>query len=375
MLERLNQHIDNLEYWIRNSIPENEFKSKTTTFHITDLGSGQIANVITDILKSYNHSDKNITNRLSGVTNDIITLWYFKETIGCLGKYDFEEKFKEHTSDWIITLPSIKESNDNYETLKSLFKMANKGVLYMMSGKSIFDKTNKYTDSKLKTMLSKYATNITICNPTIYGGTASNKNGLPLSFTLFQTDKSNSKVKVNDTILNTYFEYDSVDDITMYGNDKMFFKIKNKVLNYCKESGSLSDIINTKTGRLMINLPKQRGHGSSVDYYTPETLSFYSTDSNKNYGTITTKREGYYSIDGFNETNIGNNILDYLTNVPLSRFGLSIFKYDISVLKTTFNSIPLFDFNKKVTNDVIMKKVGLNKTELKWIERKMKKYM
>ena len=77
MIERLNQHIDNLENWIRNTIPENEFKSKTTTFHITDLGSGQIANVITDILKSYNHSDKNITNRLSGVTNDIITLWIF----------------------------------------------------------------------------------------------------------------------------------------------------------------------------------------------------------------------------------------------------------------------------------------------------------
>ena len=96
----------------------------------------------------------------------------------------------------------------------------------------------------------------------------------------------------------------------------------------------------------MINLPKQRGHGSSVDYYTPETLSFYSTDSNKNYGTITTKREGYYSIDGFNETSVGNNILDYLTNVPLSRFGLSILKYDISVLKTTFNAIPLFDFSK-----------------------------
>jgi hypothetical protein len=375
MIERLNQHIDNLENWIRNSIPESEFKSKTTTFHITDLGSGQIANVIVDILKSYNHSDKNINSRVSGVTNDIITLWYFKQTIGCLGKYDFAEKFKEYISDWVITLPSIKESNDNYETLKSLFKIANKGVLYMMSGKSIFDKTNKYTDAKLKTMLNNYATNITICNPTIYGGTASNKNGIPLSFTLFQTDKSTSKIKVNDTILNTYFEYNSIDDITIYGNDKTFFKIKNKVINYCKESGSLSDIINTKSGRLMINLPKQRGHGSSVDYYTPETLSFYSNDSNKNYGIITTKRDGYYSIDGFNETNVGNNILDYLTNVPLSRFGLSIFKYDISVLKTTFNAIPLFDFNKKVTNDVIMKKIGLNKTELKWIEKKMKKYM
>jgi hypothetical protein len=65
----------------------------------------------------------------------------------------------------------------------------------------------------------------------------------------------------------------------------------------------------------------------------------------------------------------------WVERVPLSRFGLSIFKYDISVLKTTFNAIPLFDFNKKVTNDVIMKKIGLNKTELKWIEKKMKKYM
>jgi hypothetical protein len=375
MIERLNQHIDNLENWIRNAIPESEFKSKTTTFHITDLGSGQIANVIVDILKSYNHSDKNINDRVSGVTNDIITLWYFKETIGCLGKYDFEEKFKEYTSDWVITLPSIKESNDNYEILKSLFKMANKGVLYMMSAKSIFDKTNKYTDTKLKTMLNKYATNITICNPTIYGGTASNKNGLPLSFTLFEIYKSNSKVKVNDTILNTIFEYESVNDITIYGNDKTFFKIKNKVLNYCKEFGSLSDIVNTKRGRLMINLPKQRGHGSSVDYYTPETLSFYSNDSNKNYGIVTTKREGYYSIDGFNETNVGNNILDYLTNSPIARFGLSLFKYDISVLKTTFNGIPLFDFNKKVTEKIVKEKLKLTNLEMKWIEKKMKKYM
>lgn len=375
MIERLNQHIDNLENWIRNTIPESEFKSKTTTFHITDLGSGQIANVVVDILKSHNHSEKNINDRVSGVTNDIITLWYFKETIGCLGKYDFEEKFKNHTADWVISLPSIKESNDIYHTLLPLFKISNKGVLYMMSGKSIFDKTNKHRDRKLKTMLDKYATYITICNPTIYGGNASNKNGLPLTFVLFEKNNTNKKIKVNDVILNTYFEYDSIDDITMYGNDEIFFKIKNKVLNYCKEFGSLSDIINTKTGRLMINLPKQRGHGSSVDYYTPETLSFYSNDSNKNYGIITTKREGYYSIDGFSETNIGNNILDYLTNVPLSRFGLSIFKYDISVLKTTFNAVPLFDFNKKVTNDIIAKKIGLNKTELKWIEKKMKKYM
>jgi hypothetical protein len=375
MIERLNQHIDNLENWIRGTIPESEFKSKTTTFHITDLGSGQIANVIVSILKSYNHSDKNINNRVSGVTNDIITLWYFKETIGCLGKYDFEKKFENQKFDWIITLPSIKESNDNYVTLKSLFKIANKGVLYMMSGKAIFDKTTKYTDQKLKTMLSKYAESIVICNPTIYGGTASNKNGLPLSFVLFQIYKSNTKIKVTDTILNTYFEYNSVNDITIYGNDNTFFKIRDKILKYCKEFGSLSDMINTKSGRLMINLPKQRGHGSNFDYYTPETLSFYSTDSNKNYGVITTKKEGYYSIDGFSETNIGNNILDYLTNKPIARFGLSLFKYDISVLKTTFNAVPLFDFSKKITEKTIKEKLGLTNLEMKWIEKKMKKYM
>ncbi len=375
MIERLNQHINNLENWVRNAIPESEFKSKTTTFHITDLGSGQIANVIVNILKSYNHNDKNINERVSGVTNDIITLWYFKQTIGCLGKYDFEEKFKNHKSDWVITLPSIKESNDNYETLKLLFKMANKGVLYMMSAKSIFDKTNKYTDIKLKTMLKKYVTNITICNPMIYGGNASNKNGLPLSFSLFEIHKSNSKIKVNDSIMNSYFEYDSIDDITMYGNDKTFFKIRDKILKYCKEFGSLSDMINTKTGRLLINLPKQRGHGSNNEYYTPETLSFYSTDSNKNYGVITTKREGYYSIDGFSETIVGNNILDYLTNSPIARFGLSLFKYDISVLKTTFNGVPLFDFNKKVSEKVVKEKLKLTNLEMKWIEKKMKKYM
>jgi len=81
------------------------------------------------------------------------------------------------------------------------------------------------------------------------------------------------------------------------------------------------------------------------------------------------------SIDGFSERSVGENILDYLTNSPIARFGLSLFKYDNSLLKTTFNGVPLFDFSKKVTNNIIIKNIGLNKTEIQWIERKMKKYM
>lgn len=376
MLERLDQNIKGLENWIKYSIPQSEFESKTSTFYNPDLGSGQIVKILTKILRENGHSDDNISKRIFASTNDKFTFLYFQSnSYDTLGNFFFEKKSRSINVDWVISLPKFGDSNDTMNLLNNWLEISNKGCAVMFGTKVILDKKVK-SDKQLKELLSIHLSKLIFISPMAFGKESQQT---PLGFYLLSKEKNDNNIVVFNSINNTEDTYQNIYHITEFGNDKTFFKIRKKYIDYCKNIGSLQNIINVDNKRYKLSIPARRGHiQKSIDglsFYDSDFYSFMSFNSELHGGISTTlpnvKRMNIISSSNYQEL---ENIREY-TKTPEARFGLTFGKFDTTQLPSTFRFVPLFDFTKKVTQKSFQKALGLTNVELNWIKRNMKKYM
>ena len=373
MLARLNQNIEELESWIKWNIPKSDFVSKTTTFHIPDLGSGQLARIIVKILREMGHSDSNIAKRVSGSSSDILTLLYFKSnTYDCLGTYENESVFKDIKFDWIIATPEIVNNETTSSFITYNLNRVNKGCIVMINTKPILDKANKKANKELQKILSMHLSKLIFVSPLIFGKETLQ---LPLGICNLSKTKQGKEILVLNSMSSETSIYNNLYDITEYGNDSIFFKLRAKYTKYCNKMGSLRDIINKDNKRYKFSLPARRGHVGNTSFYGNDFYSFYSMDGNI-HGMITTTlpdvtRKNIISVSNPIEM---ENIVKYL-GTDFAKFGLSLRKYDTTQMPSTFELVPLFNFTTKVTENRIKKELELTQTEINWIKRKMKKYI
>jgi hypothetical protein len=382
MIERLDQNIEGLENWIKYSIPQSEFESKTSTFYNPDLGSGQIVKIITKILRENGHSDENISKRIFASTNDKFTFLYFQSnSYDALGNFFFEKKSRSINVDWVISLPKFTDSNDTTNLLNKWIEISNKGCAVMFGTKAILDKKVK-SDKQLKELLSTYLSKLIFIPPMAFGKESVQT---PLGFYLLSKQKENNNIVVFNSINNTEDTYQNIYHITEFGNDKTFHKIRKKYIDYCKNIGSLENIIyslsaiKNNSKRYKLSIPCQRGHiqqsKTETSFFSNDFYSFLSFNG-KIHGDITTmlpdvKRMNI--ITSSNKTEL-ENIREY-TKTPMARFGLTFGKFDTTQLPSTFRFVPLFNFTKKVTEISFQKALDLTAGELNWIKKNMKKYM
>ena len=90
MSEKFLMKYDELATTLVNEIPEEEFKSKTSTFFDPSMGSGQVVVKIEQKLKEYGHSESNISKRVFGFEIGKWEVTVARRKHNLLGDYKYE---------------------------------------------------------------------------------------------------------------------------------------------------------------------------------------------------------------------------------------------------------------------------------------------
>ena len=109
MIKRLKFDLEDLVNEMLDKLPEEVFKSNSTTFLDPEIGGGQFVAAIEERLRKYGHSDINISKRVFGITENRIRLNYATNTYKIVGTYSVEDfltkDFKNMKFDVIIGNP------------------------------------------------------------------------------------------------------------------------------------------------------------------------------------------------------------------------------------------------------------------------------
>ena len=395
MIERYNLRIGNdLIDWIEHLIPREDFQSNETTFHVVDVVGSEIIEAISSILKKFGHSDAD--KRISASTTSLLAFHHIKSE-NIIDNIFYESNNMDFTSDWVITIPKIEGGSDAALTfMKSSIKRARKGLITMIDSKPILDKLYKPADIKIKEFLKFHMKSAVLIKPSIFG---KDSMSMPLAFISlksFNTEihfldlkdslHGNNKFVIYDSVKKRIDSYDNIDNINIFfGNDETAFSIRQKYINFIEKYGSLESVVDNarnlskKTnGNYKININASRGHVSSKNknsYVEDDFYSFYSFNSRRGYGVVTTEpalNEKGSVVARYNEINFNNkkdgiNILNYLNSI-YAKFGLIWGKYDLTISPSTFKFIPKLDFSKPFNETDFEKLLGLTKKESFWLK-------
>jgi hypothetical protein len=87
MITRLKFDLTDIVDPMLNMLPEELFRSKTTTFLDVSMGGGQFVRVIEQKLREYGHSDENIKSRVFGMEENILRVKYAVHKHKLVGTY------------------------------------------------------------------------------------------------------------------------------------------------------------------------------------------------------------------------------------------------------------------------------------------------
>lgn len=395
MIGRIRLRIgDDLIKWLEHLIPSNAFSSETTTFHIADMVSPEMAEALIFLLKKYGHSTDNIKSRISASTSSVFCLHYLRSE-SIVNDIDLESKYNDRKWDYIIAIPELGKGFKAEAHIEKYMNKANNSILTMISAKPFLDKLTKTGDSKIKLVLKNHLQKVVFAKPSTFGRDSIQ---MPLAFISLKTDitvqdiihseKGKTMVSVLNTVNDKIDTYNGIEGVNLFfGNDSIGLGIIDKLLKSCKNNGSMEDLVisslvtNPPTnGRYKLYLPAQRGHVASPNqnaYYKSDMWSFFSENSIRGYGEVVYSnvkpKDEYgdlvvrYNYINFKDKNSGINCLNFLKS-PIVKLGYMWGKYDTTVSPSSFRYIPLWDFSKRFNEQEYYNKIGLTKKELAWIE-------
>jgi len=372
----------------------NKFHDLETIGEFPELGAVKSTEkeLWTDTLKPFNLKNIKIASLGTGFGKEVaalIDLSVPKENITVIDKSGFPQVWKASGIN-VIEKP-IEEINDMkfdmiianppYVGKKQLHqKFFNKAVEMTKDGGVVVflqpatpyqnQKQPRRHEAEMIENVLNYKTDVKILDANIFKGADI---GNDLAITVLYKVK-NTSGKLNSITYKNGNKYENVDlnNVSMTQiNPDIFSTIKSKYENYITNNGSLLDKTYYKLDNPKNNiagLPKIRGHMGQSDMYTfqPNELSntkYYTTDISKKHD---------FGIEVENNKQI-KNVYSYLTTY-VARFGLAILKNNPNNHMGEFAKVPLVDFNKNWTDDVLIKELKLTPEEMKVIINAVENY-
>ncbi len=374
MTDKFLMKYDELATMMVDQIPEKQFKSKTSTFFDPSMGRGQIIAKIEQKLKDYGHSISNISKRVYGYEVGKFEMIVAVKDKGLVGNYEYGDNVfeVEKKFDNVITNPPYDGTIQLHQQFANMaietWCKPNGNVVciapatpYLNQKVSDSQKKKRKHEAKMIENVLKYKTNVQIVDPSIFQG-AEVANDLAITHVNKVDNTSN---KLNSIIYKDGSEYKNVDvaDVSMTGIDPdVFSKIKNKYETYVNKHGSLEDVIYLKDkvpASKLAGIPKIRGHMGNIDFYTYMPVNVKDSE----YYTTNISQKHDFGVKVQNNKQLPN-VYSYLTTY-VARFGLALTKISLTHHRKESRRVPLVDFNKKWTDEVLMKELGLTQKEMK----------
>jgi len=377
MSEKFLMKYDELATTLVNEIPEEEFKSKTSTFFDPSMGSGQVVVKIEQKLKEYGHSESNISKRVFGFEIGKWEVTVARRKHNLLGDYKYEGNVfdMKKVFDNVITNPPYVGKAQLHQKFfnKSVNEWCkpNGNVVFIQPATPYQNqKKPRQHEAEMIENILNHKTDVKILDANIFKGADI---GNDLAITVLHKVKDTSG-KLNSITYKNGNKYENVDlnNVSMTQiNPDIFSTIKSKYENYITNNGSLQDKTYYKLNNPKNNiagLPKIRGHMGQSDMYT-----FQPSDiTNTQYYTTNISEKHDFGIEVENNKQI-KNVYSYLMT-HVSRFGLSILKNNPNNHMGEFGKVPLIDFNKKWTDEMLIKELGLTQKEFKIIVKTLGDY-
>ena len=352
-----------------SKIPEKVLKSKDTTFYDRSMGSGQIVSEIEKKLKEYGHSISNIAKRMFGYgEHEYFTVVAVNKS-KLVGKYFYKggERVKMDFKPTVtITNPAYSGGEELHQKSfnKDVEKTADGGYVVYIQPATTYLTQKKYRnhEAKMAENVLKYKTDVYLLDPSIFEGAEIHND---LSITVLHKVK-NTTGKLNSITYKNGERYENInmEDINFHGMDPdTYCNIRTKYNNYNTKHGTLQD----KTYfREKQPVSKVAGLSKIRPIRDNQYFSFMPYDEKRPSFTKDISEKHDFGIEVENNKQI-KNVYSYLTTF-VARFGLSLTKINANNhTGRQFRRVPLVNFNKQWTDEMLIKELGLTQKEFKTI--------
>lgn len=363
---------------IINKIPKWMFKDKSIKFLDPSIGSGQIVAKLERKLFEYGNTIKDVSKRVFGLeeTNYEINNAKHKNVLhGTYEKgdiFNMPKSFPRYFNGPVVMNPPYDGANQLHQRFYNRAFEVTDLVISLQPATPYFNsKHNAHKrkhEAKMIETIKENKTNVEIVDQRIFNDTHIHTD---LAITSTFKEK-NTSGKLNSIIFKNGETYKNVDikDINMTQIDpNVFSTIKSKYENYVAKNGSLQDVTyQSKPKNYVAALPKIRGNIGTNDIYTFLPANINDTK----YFTTDVKQKREFGIHVKNNKQI-KNVYSYLKTY-IARFGLAMTKIGISLHRKEFVRVPLVNFDKQWTDEMLIKELNLTQQEYKLIVQTLGNY-
>ena len=376
---------NNLVDKMLSRIPENVFKDKSKVFFDPSIGSGQIIGAVEQKLIDYGNTIKDVSKRVFGLEDNNYDLNIAKHKNYLQGEYmkgtlfnmpkDMKNKFKEIDPKNIIALtnPPYGGSKELHQRFyNEMCKIAGLVVTIQPATPYINKNKPRKHEAEMIDNILKYKTDVEIVSRDVFEN-ATIENYLAITTT--DTTQKNNTNKLSSITYEDGKTYNNVDikDVNISGVDpKVYSVLREKFDDYVLKHGSLDDITYYKLNKFKKNicgLPKLRSNIGTRNFF-----SFIPSDEKlSQYYTTSINEKHDYGIEVKSNKQI-KNVYAYLKTY-VARFGLALLKINPNNhTGRFFRKVPLVDFNKKWSDEMLKKELKLTNSEMKFIMKLLGNY-
>ena len=356
-----------------STIPESMFKDKNVIFFDPSMGSGQLIGAIEQKLIDVGNTIKDVSKRVFGLENNNFDISIAKHKNYLQGEYmkgtlfnmpkEMKNKLTRNFCVALTNPPYVGVKQLHQRFYNELCNIAGLVVTIQPATPYLNKNTPRNHEATMIKNILKYKTDAMLVGRDVFEN-ATIENDLAITTT--DTTQKNESNKLSSITYKDGKTFKNVDmkNVNIHGIDpKVISVLTEKFDNYVSKHGSLQDITYYKLNKFkthICGLPKLRSNIGTRNFF-----SFVPSDEKlTQYYTTDVKQKQDFGIEVKNNKQL-KNVYAYLKTY-IARFGLALLKINPNNHSGgAFKKVPLVDFNKKWSDEMLSKELNITKSEMK----------